>query len=936
MNRLASSLAVLVGGAWLGAASLAGAPPELFRKFCFECHDNSKSKPAGGLNLERLVAQPSIGRHAEAWDKIAEALEASDMPPSDATHFPAAAERAAAATWVRGELKAYARDHAGEPGHVTVRRLTSGEYAYALRDLTGVEIETGIDASADSVGGEGFTNFGDVQFVQDASVERYLEAAKRVAEHAVIGAGPLEFSNYTGRSGEELAALTRINALYAAKGFRVVSGEGGLPFGLERYGKAFFVAWYFKHRAALGDPRATVRALAAQEGLTAKFAEHIASVVNRSDLGYPAQDFADRWRALPAPTADVKASLERGRAAAADLQKTLTTWPSWFFGRGDAAAGGQGDESPLRFDDSALTAEPTHSFVHVVGGGRFFGGRGRGGPAPTPGAPLKVFLTFTDVNPSPGAKPVVLWRNARIVTRGAPVFGARGAATANVGDVVGAGAGGRRFQPGPILSTQPLRTLLSADAIAALQFGKSADGTALGEDDLAATGTISFEIAAPAAGTSAELQVDAELGAERGAVVRLVIADRIDSPPARGQKPVLLGDPASAGYRNFRANLARYLALLPPNSHGEANPSDKDPVPLPFDSTYNTPEHDAFVLKVKYQRDDAFFATYLVDDADRARLNHAWNDLLGSWPYHDGYLEVLGEHYAVKLKSPHLQDLDAAQIAALPVEMQRYLAPVRASYDEVTKAQRRAEPGHIADALAFASRAWRRPLTAAEKTGLRTFYQHSRTANALDHDDAIRAVLARVLVSPAFLYRVETVASRAERPLDDWELASRLSFFLWSSIPDEELRRAAGAGELRKPALLAQQVKRMTADPKARRLATEFFGQWLGFYRFDQYRGIDTGRFPEFTEEVRAAMYDEAVATFDHLVRHERPVKEILHADYTFLNQPLAKFYGIEKAVKSKDAVELVEGANAFQRGGALRLGAVLAITSAPLRTSPV
>ncbi len=167
-------------------------------------------------------------------------------------------------------------------------------------------------------------------------------------------------------------------------------------------------------------------------------------------------------------------------------------------------------------------------------------------------------------------------------------------------------------------------------------------------------------------------------------------------------------------------------------------------------------------------------------------------------------------------------------------------------------------------------------------------------------------------------------------------MASRLSFFLWSSIPDDELRRAAAAGELSNPKLLASQVKRMTADPKARRLATEFFGQWLGFYHFDQYRGVDTGRFPEFTEDVKTAMYDEAISTFEYIVRQERPVKEILFADYTFLNKPLAKFYGVPKDVPSAEAVVKVDGANAFDRGGALRLGSVLTTTSAPLRTSPV
>jgi Protein of unknown function (DUF1588)/Protein of unknown function (DUF1592)/Protein of unknown function (DUF1585) len=141
---------------------------------------------------------------------------------------------------------------------------------------------------------------------------------------------------------------------------------------------------------------------------------------------------------------------------------------------------------------------------------------------------------------------------------------------------------------------------------------------------------------------------------------------------------------------------------------------------------------------------------------------------------------------------------------------------------------------------------------------------------------------------------------------------------------------------LSNPRLLASQVKRMTADPKARRLATEFFGQWLGFYHFDQYRGVDTGRFPEFTDEVKTAMYDEAISTFEYIVRQERPVKEILFADYMFLNKPLAKFYGVAKDVPSTEAVMKVDGANAFERGGALRLGSVLTTTSAPLRTSPV
>jgi hypothetical protein len=128
----------------------------------------------------------------------------------------------------------------------------------------------------------------------------------------------------------------------------------------------------------------------------------------------------------------------------------------------------------------------------------------------------------------------------------------------------------------------------------------------------------------------------------------------------------------------------------------------------------------------------------------------------------------------------------------------------------------------------------------------------------------------------------------------------------------------------------------MMADEKARRMSTEFFGQWFGFYHFDKYKGVDTGRYPEFTEQIKSSMYDEAVSFFEHIIRTNRPVSDILYADYDYLNKPLAKYYGIQADVKSDDDVELVEHVNSMNRGGVLRLGAVLTTTSAPLRTSPV
>src|SRR5262249_7836940 len=160
------------------------------------------------------------------------------------------------------------------------------------------------------------------------------------------------------------------------------------------------------------------------------------------------------------------------RTGCDDLYKALTTWPSWFFARGDLAAGGAGDESPLVFDDSTLKAAPAHHYTYALGAR---GGR-RGAP-PAPG-PSKVFLVFTDVHPAAGVARVVIWRNARVVTRAAPPAGraARGAAA---GTVVARGS------VSPVLSTQSLRSMLPAEAAAAFAFGKSPDGAPIGPEDFA-------------------------------------------------------------------------------------------------------------------------------------------------------------------------------------------------------------------------------------------------------------------------------------------------------------------------------------------------------------------------------------------------------------------------------------------------------------------
>src|SRR5688572_6917828 len=144
----------------LMAAAEAPSVPML-RQFCFQCHGKAAM---GGLSLEQLSAQPSMGESFQHWEKVAAALEQKRMPPAKMPQ-PSEAERGRVVSWIRASLKDYTARNTGDPGRVTVRRLTSGEYSYAIKDLTGLDFKFDRDFVPDSVGGEGFTNFGDVQFL---------------------------------------------------------------------------------------------------------------------------------------------------------------------------------------------------------------------------------------------------------------------------------------------------------------------------------------------------------------------------------------------------------------------------------------------------------------------------------------------------------------------------------------------------------------------------------------------------------------------------------------------------------------------------------------------------------------------------------------------------------------------------------------------------
>jgi len=232
-------------------------------------------------------------------------------------------------------------------------------------------------------------------------------------------------------------------------------------------------------------------------------------------------------------------------------------------------------------------------------------------------------------------------------------------------------------------------------------------------------------------------------------------------------------------------------------------------------------------------------------------------------------------------------------------------------------------------------RAYRRPVSDADLRIPLKFYSEAREGG--DFETGIEMALRAVLVSPEFLFRVEQdpagVPPNTAYRVSDLELASRLSFFLWSSIPDDELLGTAIRGELKTPAVLEKQVRRMLADARSRALVNNFAEQWLYLRNLDSMTP-DMRLFPDFDDNLRQAFRKETELFFESILREDRDVLELLRANYTFVNERLARHYGIPNVYGSR--FRRVTFGDDSQRGGLLRQGSILTVTSYATRTSPV
>lgn len=441
------------------------------------------------------------------------------------------------------------------------------------------------------------------------------------------------------------------------------------------------------------------------------------------------------------------------------------------------------------------------------------------------------------------------------------------------------------------------------------RFGLLPDGSATDPTTLVVPAPQSLEIRIPAELAAGRVfQSLAKLAPDttgRGSVQVRASLQKPDSLPLQPQLPLLVADgsPAEAAWKE------RFQQF-------------RDLFPVALCYTKIVPVDEVVTLNIFFREDDQLKRLMLVE-SEQKEIDRLWDELLfvSREP-----LQMIDAHQQLQeFATQDRQDL-VPQFAAMKEGIDRRAAEYRSRLIEV-------EPLQVGALRPIAAKAFRRPITDTQWKSLVDGY-HKLRSDDLSHEEAMRLSLARILVSPAFLYRAEHPQEQLPvGPLDDWQLASRLSYFLWSSMPDEELWRAAGEGKLKQPEELASQVRRMLKDPKVRRLAIEFGCQWLHVHGFDRLDEKSEKAFPEFAS-LRSVMYEETIQMFIDFFQNDRPMIELIESDAAMVNEPMAKFYGIQGV--EGDQWRRVEGVARLHRGGILGLASTLARQSGASRTSPI
>lgn len=797
-------------------------------KYCIGCH--SGATPAAQFDLKSYTTMEMVTQDYPRWALVLEKLTAQEMPPKPVPP-PPAEKRQEVIAWIQAVRAEELRKNAGDPGLVLPRRLSNAEYNYTIRDLTGQDIQPAREFPVDPANPAGFDNSGESLTMSPALLNKYLQAARGVADHAVLTPDGIDFAPYPMlvETDRDKYTIQRIVNFYHRQ-----------PTDFADY---FQAAWRFKYRAALGKPGASLAAIAADSKVSTLYLPKVWAILEEKDAIGPIAKLQKMWRDLPPPGAGQSDLVRAKCIEMRDFVVKIRSHTAMQFAAPIVKGLPPGSQPLLNWKLNEFAAHRRDSDPQDL----------RNDTDPPPVVP--------EIPPYPG-----LHREA------APRWAAL-SAKARAGDL---------------------------------------------------------DLVVPAAERS-----------------------------------------------RYEAAFARFASVFPDTFYvqerGRYFPDDSEDKGRLLSASYHN--------TMGYFRDDTPLMELILDENGRKELNRLWDefDFIASytartWVQYfvnqSGEVqgkgaesgtarpldhEITDEAVILGLRDAYLDKAfsDPRNDPVAPEAIRVHFERVNATLRGLEKEHKEAEPKHLDALLRFAERAYRRPLTKAERADIVASYHDLRTKNNLSHEDAIRESIAGVLMAPDFLYRIDLLdtglsastnhraASKSSgavhsRALSPYARANRLSYFLWSSMPDQELLRHAAAGDLEKRDVLMAQTRRMLQDERVRGLATEFAGNWLDFRHFETNNTVDRERFPAFNNDLREAMFQEPVRFIEDLARKDGSVLDILYGDYTFVNPVLAKYYGMPEVKGDLDTWVRVDDAGKYARGGLLPMAVFLTQSSPGLRTSPV
>jgi hypothetical protein len=790
------------------------------KQYCVGCH--SGKSPAAQFDLASYSSMDLVTKDFSRWSQVHAKLAAGEMPPKGVPQPPAEAKQKVM-DWIQGVRAEEIHKNAGDPGMVLARRLSNAEYNYTIRDLTGQNMEPTREFPVDPANPEGFDNTGESLTMSSALLNKYLQAARGVADHMVLTPDGIDFAPYPMlvETDRDRYAIQRIIGFYERQ-----------P---TDYADYFQAAWRYRYRAALGKPGLTLAGAAADAKLSAKYLPMVWHILQEKDAVGPIAKLQGMFNELPAPSAKPDDEVRAKCAAMRDFVMKIRTHTAMQFAAPKVKGLPAGSQPLLNWKLKEFSEHHRDSDP----------------------ADLR-----NDDDPAPEA---------------------------------------------PVIPKHP---------------------------DL-------HEEAAP---RWAALSAKARMGDED-----LVVPH--------------------AERKRYEAAFQRFASVFPDTfevrERGRYWPDNSEDAGRLLSASYHN--------TMGYYRDDTALMELILDAKGQRELNRLWDEFEFSAHYtartweqfyfnNSGEVDGRGSESGTERPQGHeltetvviqqMRDKYLAKAAANsandPVAaeaIRHHFDGIDATLRNVEKEEKDAEPKHLDALLRFAARAYRRPMTKSERDDLIAYYRTLRSKNELSHEAAIRDSIVSILMAPDFLYRIDLVggigtpmrtAAAKTTPLSDYALASKLSYFLWSSMPDAELLRHAAAGDLRRPEILAAQARRMMKDVRTRGMATEFAGNWLQFRHFELNNSVDRQRFPAFTNELRTAMFEEPVRFIEDAISNDLPVLNFLYADYTWVNPVLAKFYGMPEVKGDPDTWVKVYDANRYDRGGLLPMAVFLTQNSPGLRTSPV